>query len=104
MLKPLAATAAFFALAGVALAQDYQFVTGLADILAAEEFCGLTYDQDAVSQLINERVAADDLGFTDLLKNMTYMAELRQDEFTRSATTAHCVQIERLAAGFGFVD
>jgi hypothetical protein len=75
---------------------------GLADVIAAEEFCGLAYDQPAIETFIADNVADDDLQFTGLLKGLIFVAKAAQETMSASAATAHCAQIRRLAAAYRF--
>ncbi|WP_395815242.1 hypothetical protein [Devosia sp.] len=87
---------------GLALAAGDDILSGLADVLAAEDFCKLTYDQPAIEAFIQAHVAPDDLDFTSNLTAFIYVAGEHQLEMTTSAATAHCTQIRRLAKTYGF--
>lgn len=80
-----------------------QLASRLASVIAAEKFCGLTYDQDAIAGFIDKKVAADDLGFAPELQNYITLEGFSQDKMTASAKTAHCRQIARVAVSYGFV-
>lgn len=86
----------------IAGAAGSDVVQGLADVIAAEEFCGLSYDQSAIETFIGTHVAADDLDFTGMLTAMIYLAEENQKAMSPSAATAHCAQIRRLAGTYRF--
>ena len=75
----------------------------LGDVLASEEPCGLTYDQDAIGAHIDASVPADDAEFTSMLTMMTMGAAHQLDRMSASALTAHCRQIERVAKSYGFI-
>lgn len=94
LLLPLGATPA--------LPASFELTQGLADVIAAESFCGLTYDQAAIAAFIDAEVAADDIEFTSSLKGLLYLAEASQKDMSPSATTAHCTQVKRLAKTYGF--
>jgi hypothetical protein len=74
----------------------------LGDVLASEAFCGLTYDQAAISAFIDKHVKADDMGFTSTLQMMTEGKEIDLQKMSPSAKTAHCAQIARVARAYGF--
>lgn len=76
----------------------------LGSVLAAEEFCGLTYDQEAIAAFINAEVAEDDLGFASMLQMQTQGLAVMQEEMNASQKTAHCAQTQRVARSYGFVD
>lgn len=92
-----AASAAF------AQADTMMVASQLGNVLAAEEFCGLTYDQEAIQAFIEKNVRADDMGFAGMLSLMTGGSESKQREMNASAKTAHCAQIRRVAKANGFI-
>ncbi|TVR11858.1 MAG: signal recognition particle [Salinarimonadaceae bacterium] len=101
----IAAVALTAAMSSGALAQRLDSMTlanQLGDVLASEELCGLSYDHDAIERFIEERVAADDMSFTPMLRMMTDGATYTQDEMSESAKRAHCAQIRRVARSYGF--
>ncbi len=51
--------------------QLLQIATELGSVLAAEEICGLTYDQAAIGAFIDKTVPADAMGFAANLQMMT---------------------------------
>ena len=75
----------------------------LGSVLAAEEFCGLTYDQDAIAGWIDENTAPSDMSFASTLRLMTDGAAYDLRDMSDSSRTAHCRAIERTARHFGFV-
>lgn len=77
--------------------------TELGSVLASEEACGLTFDQAAVAAFIEEKVPADDMGFTSTLSMMTKGQQFQIEEMSASSKTAHCTQIARVAASYGFI-
>jgi len=89
-------------LPGGASAAGLDVVEGLADVIAAEAFCGLDYDQRAIEAFVANNVRNDDLEFTGLLKGLSFAAEAAQQRMSKSAATAHCAQIRRLAARYAF--
>ena len=74
----------------------------LGTVLGSEEFCGLDYDQAAIKAFITKRVSADDMDFPPLLKSMTTGTEVGNQTKSKSAKTAHCAQIARIAKSYGF--
>jgi len=79
------------------------FTTGMADLLAGESYCGLSYDQDALAALIASKVPADDMGWTQMLAGIKFLSGERLKRFTPSEKTVHCTQLNRLAQSFGLV-
>jgi hypothetical protein len=76
--------------------------TELASVLASEEPCGLSYDQDAISRWIERHVRPDDMSFTSALPLETLGFGEEIKTMTPSTLTAHCAQIRRIAKTFGF--
>ncbi|MCW8059312.1 signal recognition particle [Agrobacterium tumefaciens] len=75
----------------------------LGTVLAAEEFCGLSYDTDKVTSFIEENVAADDMRFASTLQLMTAGKQSEHKDMTATAKAAHCAQIRRVAKANGFI-
>jgi hypothetical protein len=89
---------AFSVSATASLADDrYNLLLGLGNVLAAEQLCDLAYDQTALVNVIDQRVAPDDLAFPDDLKTYTRVAGREQDGLSESSKAAHCAQVARLA-------
>ncbi len=76
----------------------------LGTILAAEEFCDLSYDQEAISNWIDENTDPADMGFSSTLNMMTEGSAFQLRDMSESSKTAHCRSIERTARHYGFVD
>jgi hypothetical protein len=87
-------------------AQKYDSQTlaeNLGPLLASEQFCGLSYDQGAISKYVSENVDAADLEFTQKLGLYTRLAAPNLAEMSASQKTAHCTQLMRVAKSFGFI-
>lgn len=98
--------AAFAAASTPVLAQGLEsmrLATELGTVLASEEPCGLTFDQSAIAAFIEGKVAADDMSFASRLNLMTKGQEVQIEEMSASSKTAHCTQIKRVAASYGFI-
>lgn len=99
------------AIAGIAVAilsvpassQDIQVARKLGSLIAAEEFCGLSYNQEAIAAFISSEVPAEDMDFASMLNTMTMGAGFNQENMTASGKTAHCTQMQRVAKTYGFV-
>lgn len=102
----IAIIAAIGVLASPALALDQMKSMSLAHdlgtVLASEELCGLSYDQNAIAAYVEKRVPADDMGFAGTLDMMTTGAKISLADMSASSKTAHCVQIRRVAKNYGF--
>lgn len=98
--------AALAAASTPALAQGLEsmsLASELGTVLASEEACGLTFDQTAIAAFIEAKVAADDMGFASTLNMMTEGNKYQIEEMSVSSKTAHCTQIKRVAASYGFI-
>lgn len=60
----------------------------LGRVLAAEQPCGLRYDQEAISAFIAKRVPADDLSFMSHVQTGIGATEFKLSEMTASQKTA----------------
>ncbi len=76
---------------------------GLGDLLAAEGFCGLAYDQAAIRDFIDKNVPPDDLNFAGELDIHARLAKSHLTEMSPAMKIAYCLQTERVARHFGFV-
>ncbi|WP_337660101.1 signal recognition particle [Anderseniella sp. Alg231-50] len=84
--------------------QSLTIATELGTVLASEEFCGLTYKQDAIVAFVEEKVKADDMGFAGNLEMQVMGSKALFNEMGQSQKTAHCTQIKRVAKSYGFAD
>lgn len=75
----------------------------LGTVIAAESFCGLTYDQTAIANYIRANVPPDRIGFADQLQTVIMMQGYSLDKMSQSAKTAHCTSITQTAKFLGFV-
>lgn len=75
----------------------------LGSILAAEDFCGLTFDVKAVEAYIEKAVPADDISFPSSLSIQTQGSKYMQQEYSGAQKAAHCAQVSRVARSFGFI-
>jgi len=82
--------------------QRMELAQQLGSVLAGESACGLSYDQDAISDFIEAKVPADDMQFSGLLTLMTSGVEYEVSEMSVSQMTAFCTQTRRVARSYGF--
>lgn len=83
--------------------ESMDLASNLGTVLASEEFCGLSYEQDAIAAFIEQNVNASDMGFASILQLMTDGHAYSLKELSPSARTAHCTQIRRVAKSYGFI-
>ncbi len=106
-MKPLILAVGFLSLAGPALAwsdlERMNVAMALGDLLASEEACGLTYDQDAIAAYIDKHVPAEDMEFSSNLTMMTMGQKAQLADMSVSQRTAHCRQVGRVAKANGFI-
>lgn len=76
---------------------------GLGEVLAAEEVCSFTLDQDAIKAFIEKKVPSDDMEFADDVD--THASGVKSDmaDVSASRKQAFCVQEERVAKRYGFI-
>jgi len=106
-LKSLCAVTLILVAPSMSAAQSMSSMTAavnLGSVLAAESFCGLTYDQDAISAWIDTNTDPGDMGFASSLSMMTDGASYELQGMSDSSRTAHCRSIERTARHYGFID
>jgi len=104
-MKLVLAGLALLASGAVAHADDLatmQLASGLGSVLAAEEACGLSFDQSAIEKFITAKVPADNLNFSGTLNMMVSGAKLELDGMSPSQKTANCTQVKRVAKSYGF--
>ncbi len=112
MLKPalsVSCAAAFLALvtSTAAVAQNLgnmQVASNLGTLLAAEEFCGLVFDHDAIDAYVDANVDHSDMGFASMLSMMVDGSAFGQTDMSESAKRAHCRSVEATARHHGFID
>lgn len=76
----------------------------LGSVLASEKACNLAFDQAAIAAFIEAKVPANDMGFASTLNMMTQGSKYQFEEMSASSKTAHCTQIKRVAASYGFIE
>lgn len=106
MIRAATVTACLWASAATAQMDDMQAMSAamaLGSVLAAEQFCDLTYDQDAIAAHIAKTVPPERMDFANTLQTMTMGAEFNQQSMSASSKTAHCAAIRQSATHFGFI-
>ncbi len=92
-----------FGLSGAVMADtNYDLAESLGNLIAAEKFCDLSYNQDAIASFIEQKVPADDLEFVNSLDTDILYASDQLSEMSGSRKTAFCTQIKRTAKHYGF--
>ena len=81
-----------------------ELANDLAELLASEEPCRLTFDQKAVASFVETRVPADDLGFAGSVTFFMPGAKREIAEMGASEKTVRCTQAARVAKSYGFID
>lgn len=93
--------------ASVASGQSFDSMmraTELGTVLAAEDLCGLSFNQGAVADWIDNNTDPSDMGFPGTLQMMVEGSKFQNSEMTGSVLTAHCRSVERTARHFGFIE
>lgn len=102
MIRTAAAILATALLGAPAIADSMSTAVALGSVLASEELCGLSYNQDAITAYIDKNVKEDDMQFPSTLQMMTEGSKFQLQEMGKSQLTAHCAQIKRVAKRYGF--
>lgn len=84
-------------------ADSMSLALNLGTVLGSEKFCGLTFDQKAITAYIEKNIRADDMSFPAMLTTMTGGTEIQNKSMSDSAKTAHCTQVTRIAKSYGFI-
>ncbi|TPQ53052.1 signal recognition particle [Prosthecomicrobium hirschii] len=102
---PVLIAAAFvLAPADPAAADDpLEVAHGLGRVIAAETFCGLTYDRSAIEAFVEKRVPATAMGFISDLDTSIWAAQRDFAEAGPSTKAAICAHARRFAKAHGFV-
>lgn len=82
-----------------------QFLRDMANVIAAESFCNVKYDMQAVSDYIAKKIPADDLAFGNDIRREAYNTKMALAESLKegSARTIYCTAQIRAAHHLGFV-
>lgn len=80
-----------------------RLASDLGSLLASEQFCGLTYDQAAISAFITANAPPDDMGFAGLMQQSIALHGYSLADITGSAKAAHCTAITQTARHYGFI-
>ena len=75
----------------------------LGEVLGAEDFCGLKYDQAAVKSFMDKNVSKDDAEFARLLRMVTGWTRYRDGTMSVADKTDECSGIAVTARSFGFI-
>lgn len=104
MIRTLSATA-FAMAASTASAQlsTYEMREELATVVAAEEYCGLTYDQEAIFAYVEANAPTDDIYFATDLRLAIEIEVSRLSEMMDLTKNTHCRAVETVAGQRGFL-
>lgn len=82
-----------------------QFMRDMANIVAAESFCHLSYDNQAVSDYIAAKIPTADMAFGNDLRREVYNTKMVLQETLKedSARTMYCTAEIRAAYQLGFI-
>ena len=83
-------------------ATDLGMVQKVASVLAAEEFCGMKYDQDAIRAFVEKNIKSDDIEFASMLGLITSGTRMQNEQMSESEKTAHCTQMRQVRKSLWF--
>jgi hypothetical protein len=84
--------------------EGMQVAMNLGDVIGSEEFCGLSYKQEAIEAFIAKKVDASDMNFASTLEMAVQSQKMENNDMSASQKTAHCAQTKRVAKKYGFSD
>lgn len=87
----------------VAQMQSLKLATDIGTVIGSEEYCGLKFDQQAISEYVTEHADKTDLGFASTLTMMVQGTEYNISTLSPSGKTAHCAAVKVAATSFGFL-
>lgn len=90
-------------LASAQSVEGMRIADGLGTVIASEEFCGLSYDQEAIVSWIDSNAPANDLQFPSLLNMSVTGTGYMIQGMAASAKTAHCAAVAKTARSYGFI-
>lgn len=82
-----------------------QFLRDMANVVAAESFCHLSYDMQAISDYISNKIPATDMAFGDDIRHEVFNTKMVLAESLKedSARTIYCTAQIRVAHQLGFI-
>lgn len=83
--------------------EDMSNASGLGTLMGAESYCGLTYDQAAITAYVTKITPKGDLNFAQMIDAARMGEEFAQKDRPDSGKTAHCAAIAKAAADHGFI-
>jgi len=105
MLRLVAVAAAILA-TGAAFSQtieEQMQAREIANILASEEPCKLSYNQSAIQKLIDAKLKASDINSPVMIPYYTNATAMKIEKISPSQLTAHCVQMKRVSEHYGLL-
>jgi hypothetical protein len=102
---PILACVGVLLATGPAWAEDDSstLAVSLGEVLGAEDFCGLKYDQAAMKSFMDKNVKKDDADFASTLRMVTGWTKYRDGTTSVADKTDECIGIEQTARSFGFI-
>jgi hypothetical protein len=101
--KLLIGTAAALLLATSPAVAEFALAEQLGDLMASEQICHLTFNQDAIRRFINENVKASDMDFTNQLALVVRVHTREHAKLSGISLVAQCEQVQRVAQAHGFI-
>jgi hypothetical protein len=86
----------------LANADSFSTTEKIAKVIAAEEFCSLKHNHNAIQAWIENNVPADDMAFPENLNFALSLAKDDQSSPSETAKTAYCRQISQIAKHYSF--
>lgn len=81
-----------------------QLATDVANVIVAEEYCGMSYNYTKVNDFLATIIKADDFTFNSLLDNSVLGRKFVIKDHSKMAKVTFCTQMKRVAKHYELID
>ncbi|MEP2980453.1 MAG: signal recognition particle [Lentilitoribacter sp.] len=85
------------------ISKSIQLAQNLGNLIASEQYCDLSYSQEAIADFVEMNVSAEDMEFPSRLEGFITLSNFTLESKSLTAKMAHCTQITRLAKSHRFI-
>lgn len=85
------------------ISKSIQLAQNLGNLIASEQYCELSYSQEAIADFVKMNVSAEDMEFPTRLEGFIALSNFTLESKSLTAKIAHCTQITRLAKSNRFI-
>lgn len=98
VLLPIIMSASWFTHANSQdISKSIQLAQNLGNLIASEQYCDLSYNQEAIADFVKMNVSAEDMEFPTRLEGFITLSNFTLESKSPTAKMAHCTQVTRLA-------